>query len=85
LNIGVTEILDNFVCLRFIHTHVGPVWRFAAGWNLRGGELFCTRPDLSWGLFSLLYNEYRIIPRGNGARLGVNHPPSSSVEVKERE
>jgi len=31
------------------------------------GEIFRTRPDRPWGSPSLLYKEYRIIPRGKAA------------------
>jgi hypothetical protein len=34
------------------------------GSNPGGGEIFSTRPDRPWGLLSLLYNGYRVIPRG---------------------
>jgi hypothetical protein len=32
-----------------------------------GGEIFSTRPDRPWGLPSLLYNGYRVIPGGKAA------------------
>jgi hypothetical protein len=39
------------------------LWRLATGWtvwgsNPGGSEIFRTRPDLPWGLPSLLYNGY---------------------------
>jgi hypothetical protein len=37
------------------------------GSNPGGGEIFCTRPDRPWGPPSLLYNGYRVFPRGKAA------------------
>jgi len=31
------------------------------------GEIFRTLPDRPWGLPNLLYNEYRVFPRGKAA------------------
>ena len=54
--------------------------------NSFGGEIFCKRPDQSWGQPGLLYNGYRVsCPRVKWPGRGVNHPPPSSAEVKERE
>ena len=52
--------------------------------NPGGGEIFCTRPDRPWGTPSLLYNRYRVFPRGKAAGSVVDHPTLSSAEVKER-
>jgi hypothetical protein len=41
-------------------------------------------PDRSWGPPKLLCSEYQVIPGGEMARRGFNHPPPSSTEVKER-
>jgi hypothetical protein len=66
------------------------VYRLATSWTVRGsnpggGEIFRTRPDRPWGPPSLLYNGYRVsFPGVKRSRRGVNHPPSSSAEVKER-
>jgi hypothetical protein len=50
-----------------------------------GGEIFRTRPDQPWGPPTLLYNEYRVsFPGVKWPGRGVDHPPSSSAEVKER-
>jgi hypothetical protein len=43
--------------------------RLATSWTVRGsnpggGEIFSIRPDRPWGLPSLLYNGYRVIPGG---------------------
>jgi hypothetical protein len=60
------------------------------GWTVREsnpgeGEIFRTRSNRSWGPPSLLYNEYRVsFPGVKRPGLGVNHPPPSSAEVKER-
>jgi hypothetical protein len=48
------------------------VKRLDTGWTVResnsgGGEIFRTRPDLSWGPPSLLYNGYRVFPGGKAA------------------
>jgi hypothetical protein len=46
-----------------------------------GGDIF--RPDLPWGPPSLLYNGYRVFPRGlKRPGRGVDHPTPSSAEVK---
>ena len=37
------------------------------GSNPGGGEIFRTRPDLTWGPPSLLYNGYRVFPGGKAA------------------
>ena len=50
-----------------------------------GGKILRTLPDQPWGTPSLLYNGYRAALLGV-KRLGhgVDHPPPSSAEVKER-
>ena len=48
-----------------------------------GGEIFRTRPDQPWGPPSLLYNRYRVSPRGK-ADGAWRWPTPSSAEVKER-
>ena len=66
------------------------VLRLATGWAVRGsnpceGEVFCTRPDRSWGLPSLLYKGYRVsFPGLKRPGRGVEHTSSSSSDVKER-
>ena len=37
------------------------------GIETRWGEIFSTRPDRTWGLPSLLYNGYWVIPGGKAA------------------
>ena len=46
-----------------------------------GGEIFPTRPDWPWGPPCLLYSGF---PGIKHSRRGVNHPPPSFAEVKER-
>ena len=47
-----------------------------------GGEIFRTRPDRSWGLPCLLYNEYRVFPEGKAAGAWRWPPtPHLSAEV----
>jgi hypothetical protein len=48
-----------------------------------GAEIFRTRPDRPWGP-PILHSLYRVIPEGKRPGRGVNHPPPSSAEVKER-
>jgi len=45
------------------------------GMESRGGEIFRTCPDRSWGSPSLLYNEYRVFPGGK-VRPGRDADPS---------
>jgi len=50
-----------------------------------GGEVFRTRPDRPWGPPSLLYNGCWVsFPGVKQPERGVNYPPQSSAEVKER-
>ena len=50
-----------------------------------GSEIFRTRPERPWGPYSLLYNGYRVsFPGVKRPGRGVNHPPLSRAEVKER-
>jgi hypothetical protein len=50
-----------------------------------GDEVFGTRSDRQRGPPSLLYNGYRVsLPRVKRRRRGLDHPPTSSAEVKER-
>ena len=57
-------------------------------WTVRDrilvGTRFSARPDLPWGLPSLLYNGYRVFPGGK-VRPGraADHSPSSSATVME--
>jgi hypothetical protein len=60
----------------------------ATGWKVRvsnpgRGKIFRTCPDQSWGPSSLLYNAYRVFPRGK-ERQGREADPStlSSAVVK---
>jgi hypothetical protein len=48
--------------------------------------MFHTRPDRPWGPTNLLYYGYRVsFPGVKRPGRGINHPPPSSVEVKERQ
>ena len=47
------------------------------------GKVFRTRPDRPRGPPSLLYNRYRVIPKGKWPRCGVDRAPPCSAEVKE--
>jgi len=55
------------------------------GIESRWGEIFRTSPDRPWGSPSLLYNGYRVIPRGKVLPGRDADPsPPSSTEVKNR-
>jgi len=55
------------------------------GLNPGGGEIFRACTDRPWGLSSLIYNGYLgSIPGIKWLGCGVDHPPPSSTEVKER-
>jgi hypothetical protein len=54
------------------------------GLNPGGGEIFRTHTDRPWGPPSQLYSGYWVLPRVKWPGCGVDHPPPSSVEVKER-
>jgi hypothetical protein len=48
-------------------------------------EIFHTRPERPWGPPNLLYDGYRVsFPGVKRPGRGVDHPPPSSAEVKER-
>jgi len=50
-----------------------------------GSEIFYTGPDWPWGPPSLLYNGYRVFSRSKlWPGCGVDPPPLSRAEVKER-
>jgi hypothetical protein len=75
----------NTLCARIAQS----LWRIATGLTFRGsnpggGEIFRIRPDRPWGPPSLLYKDYRVFPGVKRPRRGVDHPPPSSAEVKER-
>jgi hypothetical protein len=65
------------------------VQRLAAGYTVRrskpvGDYIFRTRLDQPWGPSSLLYNGYRVsFPGVRRPERDVDHPSSSSAEVKE--
>ena len=50
-----------------------------------GGKIFRNRPDRLWGPPSLLHNGYHVsLPQVKLPGRGVNHPPQSNAQVKER-
>jgi len=69
---------------------VQPVYRLPTGWTVRGsnpggGEIFRALPDEPRGPPSLLHNRYRVSFLGvKRPGRGVDHPPPSRAEVKER-
>jgi hypothetical protein len=55
------------------------------GFEPGGEEIFCIRPDHSWGPPSLLHNGYRLFLSGVKQSVrDVYYPPPHSAEVKER-
>jgi hypothetical protein len=64
--------------------------KLATNWTVReltsgGGQVFRTRPNRSRDLNTLLYNRYWVsFPGVKRPGRGVNHPPPSSAEVKEK-
>jgi len=65
------------------------VQRLATGWTVRGsnpggGEIFRTCPYWPWGPPSLMYNGYRVFPRGKErpGRDADPSPPSSAMVKK---
>jgi hypothetical protein len=55
------------------------------GSNTGGGDIFRTCPDRRRGSPRLLYNGHRVsFPRVKQPGDGVDHPPPSSTEIKER-
>ena len=61
------------------------VGKTARGPNPDRDEIFHTHPDLPWGLPSFLYNGYRVcFPGVKRPGRGVEHPPTSSADDKER-
>jgi hypothetical protein len=53
-------------------------------WWWGGGQIFRTRMDRSWGPPSLLYEEYRVIPRGKEGGAWRWQPTPSRPEAKVR-
>ena len=90
--------LETFQMKRLFYQQQQSIWagiaqsveRLAGGWTFRGSkaggvEIFRTRPYRPWSPHSLLYSGYRAsFPGLERPRRGVNHPPPSSAEVKER-
>ena len=65
-------------------TDVSQIWfqsqaSYKVVMNPSGGEIFCTHPDRPWGPPSLLYNGYRVFPRGKAAGVWCWPPTPISV------
>jgi hypothetical protein len=78
-----------FICKTYVgrDSVVGIATRYGLGGpgiGSRWGEIFHTCPDRPWGPPSLLYNGYRVFPRGKAAEAWRWPPTPSSAEVKER-
>ena len=63
--------------------------RLATDWTVRelnpgGCDIFLTSPDLPWNPPSLLYNGYRVFPRGIAAGAWRLPPTPSNAEFKGR-
>jgi hypothetical protein len=54
------------------------------GMEFRWGEIFRTLTNRPWSQPSLLYNGYRSFSEVKQPGRGIDHPPPSSAEVKER-
>jgi hypothetical protein len=69
--------IHSYTDYRILHLNtINPRW---------GGEIFRSRPDRPWGPLSLLHNGYRVsVPGVKLPGRGVDHPPPSSADVKER-
>ena len=76
----------SIVIYRTVLSAVGTATRYGLGIESRwGGDIFRTSPDLLWGPPRLIYNGYRVFPGGvKRPGRGVDHPPPSRAEVKER-
>ena len=60
--------------------------RLVTGWRVRGsnpggGEIFCTGLHFLWGVPTLLYHGYRVIPWVNLPGRGADHPPHLAPRV----
>jgi len=72
---------DSYVGITTCYRLEGPGIEFQWG---EGGEIFAIRPDRPWGPPSLLYNRSRVsFPGIKRPGRGLDHPPTSSAEVKE--
>jgi len=64
--------------------------KFTTDWMVQGlnpnvDKIFCIHPDQAWGPHSLPYNKHQVFfPQIQHPGHGINHPPPSSTEVKER-
>jgi hypothetical protein len=81
----VNKTLKTFTVWNCCAELVQSVQRLGTSWMVRGpnsdgSEIFSTCADRPLAPHSFVYNGYRVKRPGRG----VNHPPSSSAEVKER-
>ena len=88
---GVLKVSAHVLCSTIKWTGIAQsLQRFATGWTVRGsnpggGEIFLASHGRSWDIPTLLYNGYRVsFPGLKLPGCGVDHPPLSSAEVKER-
>ena len=78
---------DTWLYPRFSYSHLAPTFTVVHRnvYYTSQGEIFHTRPDQPWGPPSLLYNGYIFtFPVVKRPGPGVDHPPTSTAEVKER-
>jgi hypothetical protein len=82
--VTITRKQQNFTRVRDssvgIATHYG---LGVPGTEFRWGDIFRIRPDLPWYPPILLYNGYRVFPGVKRLGRDIDHPPTSSAEVKE--
>jgi hypothetical protein len=84
-NLRNIKIYRKFSVLMVFVPNIIVGGRTVRGSNARGGEIFCTSPDGPCGPPCLLYFGYPSHSRKvNRLECGVNHPPSSRAEVKEK-
>jgi len=78
---------SNNICLKLLcgedrHRSVGIAVRYGLH---RPGKEFRTRQDRPWGPPTLPHKRYRVyFPTVKQSRRGVDYPPTSTAEVKER-
>jgi hypothetical protein len=74
------SVITNTYSKKTVGRVAQSVYRLATGWTVRGsnpggGEIFPHVQYRPWGAPSLLYNEYRVFPRGK-MRPGRNPDPT---------
>ena len=78
------QCFSMWTCAATTHS----VLRLATGWtalvsNPGTGHIFRNRPDRSWGPFSLLCSEYRVMPGGKAAGVWCWPLTPSTASIKE--